>query len=261
MKHVHRRRETHETMLSCRWRTVDLFSPVHAAEVCTAIADADSGKLLLERGDCRTRVTPASTFKIAIGLMGYDAGFLKDAHTPLLPYRAGYVDWNPAWRAPSDPAKWMRDSVVWYSQQVTKALGPARFGTYVRQFGYGNQDVAGDADHDGLTLSWIGSSLRISPVEQLGFLGKLVKRELGVSDAAYDMTAALTHYGTVGGWDLHGKTGASGGQGWYVGWAAKDGRTLTFARLVRKDGTQPEAVSTGVWAREGFLAELPGLVP
>lgn len=63
-----------------------------AAEICAVIADAASGKQLLKRGDCSRRVTPASTFKIAISLMGYDSGFLKDEHRPVLPYRAGYVD-------------------------------------------------------------------------------------------------------------------------------------------------------------------------
>jgi len=234
---------------------------VHATEVCTALADAATGRLLLERGDCRSRVTPASTFKIAIGLMGYDAGILQDMHTPLLPFRPGYVDWQPSWKEDTDPAKWMRDSVVWYSQQVTQALGPARFGAYVRQFEYGNQDVSGDAAHEGLTLSWIGSSLKISPVEQLDFLGRLTGKRLGVSDQAYAMTAALTSYGTVAGWELHGKTGASSGWGWYVGWATRDGRTLTFARLVRSDASRPQGVSTGVWARDAFLAELTALLP
>ena len=238
-----------------------LLSSTHAAEVCTALADAATGKPLLERGDCRSRVTPASTFKIAISLMGYDAGLLKDAHTPLLPYRPGYVDWQPAWKQDTDPQKWMRDSVVWYSQQVTRALGAARFGAYVKQFKYGNQDVSGDAEHEGLTLSWIGSSLAISPLEQLEFLGKLVHRRLGVSDQAYAMTAALTGYGTVAGWELHGKTGAASGWGWFVGWAQKDGRTLTFARLVRSDASKPQQLSTGVWARDAFLAELPALLP
>ena len=234
-----------------------------AAEVCTVVADTGTGaggKPLLERGDCRSQVTPASTFKIAISLMAYDAGFLKDAHIPLLPYRPGYVDWQPVWLHPADPEKWMRDSVVWYSQQVTLALGAGRFQAYVRQFGYGNGDVAGDAGHDGLTLSWIGSSLRISPRGQVDFLGRLVRHELGVSEHAYAMTAALTRYGTVAGWELHGKTGASSGWGWYVGWALKDGCTLAFARLVRTDDSQPKGMSAGAWARGGFLAEFPGLI-
>jgi beta-lactamase class D len=129
-----------------------------AGELCTAVADAASGQVLLQRGDCETRVTPASTFKIAISLMGYDAGILKDEHHPEMPFRAGYVDWRESWKQPADPARWMKESVVWYSQQVTTALGMPRLQSYMTRFGYGNADVGGDATHDGLTLSWIGSS-------------------------------------------------------------------------------------------------------
>jgi beta-lactamase class D len=231
-----------------------------AAEVCTLVADAATGRTLVERGDCASRVTPASTFKIALSLMGYDAGFLTDARTPLLPYRAGYVDWRENWKYPTDPAKWMKDSVVWYSQQVTQALGMARFAAYTQRFAYGNADVGGDADHDGLTLAWIDSSLQISPREQVAFLTRLVKRQLGVSAHAYDMTARLTDYGPVGRWNVHGKTGAAGGWGWYVGWAEQGARTLVFARLMRSDAAQPKQFTAGEWARAGLVADLPALI-
>jgi beta-lactamase class D len=231
-----------------------------AAETCTAIADAASGAFLVRRGDCARRVTPASTFKIAISLMGYDAGFLKDEHTPTLPWRPGYVDWRASWKQSTDPAAWMRDSVVWYSQQVTRSLGGRRFAAYTRRFGYGNADVSGDPEHDGLTFSWIDSSLRISPLEQVAFLRRMLGRRLGVGAHAYAMTARLTALGhTVGGWTVHGKTGAAGGVGWYVGWAERDGRTLVFARLIRQDDDQPRDIPAGVWARDAFLAEFPGL--
>jgi len=115
---------------------------IHAAEVCTAIADAATGKVLMQRGDCERQVTPASTFKIPLSLMGYDAGFLKDEQAPELPFRPGYVDWRPSWRTATGPAGWMRESVVWYSQQITQALGKARFAAYTKRFGYGNQDVS-----------------------------------------------------------------------------------------------------------------------
>jgi beta-lactamase class D len=242
--------------------TALLATPVaNAHEVCTALADAATGKVLIEHGDCRNRVTPASTFKIAISLMGYDSGFLKDEHTPTLPFREGYLDWRPNWREATDPTKWMRDSVVWYSQQITRSLGMERFAGYARQFGYGNADVSGDAQNDGLTMAWIGSSLRISPVEQLTFLGKLVNRRLGVSPRAYDMTAKLTEFGqSPGGWHINGKTGAASGYGWYVGWATKGPRTFTFARLIVKDDTQPKDVPAGVLARDALIAEFPALV-
>ena len=62
------------------------------------------GKILKQEGTCDKRVTAASTFKIAISLMGYDAGFQVDEHTPALPFRDGYLDWNSSWRATTDPA-------------------------------------------------------------------------------------------------------------------------------------------------------------
>ena len=74
--------------------TIFLLSsaPASARTICTIIADAASGDVLLEEGDCRSRVTPASTFKIALSLIGYDAGFLTGITTPVLPYRQGYPD-------------------------------------------------------------------------------------------------------------------------------------------------------------------------
>lgn len=238
-----------------------IVSSAGAEEICTVIADAASGTQLVQRGNCSERVTPASTFKIPISLMGYDAGFLKDEHHPVLPYRPGYVDWRESWLHPTDPTKWMNDSVVWFSQQVTQSLGKERFADYTRKFGYGNADVNGDQENDGLTFSWINSSLRISPLEQVAFLTRLVKRQLGVSRHAYAMTEKLTEFGFIpGGWKLHGKFGASSGWGWYVGWASKGERTLVFARLVRKDDSQPKDVLTGPWARDGFIADFPQLI-
>jgi beta-lactamase class D len=250
-----------------------LGAPVAGAHtVCTAVADAGTGKILLQQGDCETRVTPASTFKIAISLMGFDSGFLKDAHTPSLPFKPGYVDWGGAeWMKPTDPARWIHYSVVWYSQQVTQTLGAARFQKYADALDYGNRDLAGDpGKNNGLMRSWIGSSLKISPLEQVRFLGKLVDRKLPVSGHAVDVTEEITALDPLPiGWSLNGKTGAAfpkladgsndeaHGWGWFVGWVTKDGRTLTFARLIQDDHKVPGAA--GLRARDAFLKELPAL--
>ena len=58
--------------------------------VCTLIAEATPYRLVNQTGACDRRVTPASIFKIAISLMGYDAGFLVDETTPALPFKQGY---------------------------------------------------------------------------------------------------------------------------------------------------------------------------
>lgn len=236
--------------------------------ICTIAADAGTGEVLVEKGDCDTRATAASTFKLPISLMGYDAGVLKDTHHPVWPFKKGYPDWRAEWRGDIDPATWMKESVVWYSQQITTRLGKERYAQYVRDFGYGNMDVSGDPGKDnGLTRAWLTSSLEISPREQVAFLGKMVRRELDVTDAAYEMTGAITKVGVQpSGWLVHGKTGsgpsknadgskASGKPwGWFVGWAKKDDRTVVFARLT-KDTTKPKKPS-GPAARDAVLAEL-----
>jgi beta-lactamase class D len=234
------------------------------------IADAGTQKILRqEGGDCSRRVTAASTFKIAISLMGYDSGFLINEHTPALPFRKGYPAWRPEWRQPTDPTRWIKYSVVWFSQQVTTSLGEARFQRYVSGFHYGNEDVSGNpGKHDGLTQAWLSSSLKISPLEQVSFLGKVVNRQLPLQPQAYDMTARITSVAVLpNGWEIHGKTATgapmkvdgshdeSHSYGWFVGWTSRGGRTLTFARLIQDN--QQESIPAGIRARDEFLAAAP----
>ncbi|PRD43129.1 class D beta-lactamase [Phyllobacterium phragmitis] len=238
--------------------------------ICTLVADANSGQTLVEEGDCAQRMSPASTFKITIGLMGFDAGILKSPSAPELPFREGYIDWRPEWKQATTPSRWMKHSVVWYSQQITQRLGEKRYKAYVEKFDYGNRDVSGDPGKaNGLTNAWLSSSLQISPVEQVEFLRKLVGRELPVSEAAVTNTAAILDYGVQdGGWQLYGKTGAglprgADGQvvkgqpfGWFVGWAQRDGRTIVFARLIQDSNRQ--STPPGFRARDGLIADLLG---
>lgn len=233
---------------------------------CTLLVDAASGKTLLREGQCEQRVTPASTFKVAISLMGFDSGVLQDRAAPLLPFRAGYVDWLPEWRTAIGPAAWMKHSVVWYSQQVTTRLGEERFQSYLDRFDYGNRDASGNpGKNDGLTQAWLGSSLKISPDEQAVFLRKLVNRSLPVTGKAVDMTASLMRYPRLrNGWELYAKTG-SGSEpgalphGWLVGWTSDGKRTVVFARLVQDAQREPGG-RAGLRVRDAFIRELPALL-
>ena len=236
---------------------------------CTVLVDAASGQQLSREGHCDERVTPASTFNIPVALMGFDSGILQGEHAPVLPFKAGYPGYVPSWRAPTDPASWLHNSVLWYAQQVTAGLGAARFQHYVDRFGYGNLDLGGDPGKDnGLSQSWVGSSLRISPLEQVRFLRKVANRELPLSAHAYAETfRIMPRQMLANGWEVLGKTGTApallpdGGDdatrqyGWYVGWASKNGRTVVFARLVL-DARQDVAMG-GPRARETVLRELP----
>ena len=86
-----------------------MCSAVQAGTLCTLIADAHTQEVIVKKGECSQRVTPASTFKIALSLMGYDSGFLKDATTPTLAYKTGDPDWGGAmWLRPTNPNDWIK---------------------------------------------------------------------------------------------------------------------------------------------------------
>lgn len=242
--------------------------------ICTIVADAATGKAVLHEGKCDERVTPASTFKLALAVMGFDHGFLKDEHTPVEHFRRGDPDWGgQAWRQPVDPALWLKYSVVWYSQRITHAMGAQAFQAYVRKLGYGNMDVRGDpGKNNGMDRSWITSSLKISPEEQVSFMRRIVNRQLPVSTRTYEMVDRTVQTWQVpGGWSVQGKTGTAGpapgntspdgtwdqahAYGWFVGWARKGDKTYVFANLIQDDKVEP--TSGGIRSRDALLARLP----
>lgn len=252
--------------------TPSIASADSARTLCTLLAD-ERGAILSETGPaCADRVTPASTFKVALAVMGFDSGFLRSPDEPTMPFKKGYPDWGgEAWRRPVGPTAWMHDSVVWYSQLIARDLGAARLSAYGRAFDYGNADFSGDPGKDnGLERSWIGSSLKISPREQALFIARLAAGKLDVAPDAMARTRSILNVHEVGGWTVRGKTGSafprrkdgsldrSKGWGWYVGWAERDGRRIVFVRL-RQD-TQRDDRPGGLRTRETILQDWPELV-
>lgn len=251
-----------------------LATSAAARPVCTLLVDAASGTVVERQGAaCETRASPASTFKIPIAVMGYEAKILGDAHAPAWPYRPEYEAWMDSWKTTVDPTSWLRDSAVWYSREITRRLGATRLQAGVDRLNYGNRNLAGDpGKHNGLTSAWLSSSLKISPAEQVAFLRSLLNHRLPVSKAAMDRTAEIIpQYPLPGGWAVHGKTGtgfqrALDGElnrdrqfGWFVGWAEKGPRRFVFARLIQDEGHKNDRA--GLRARDSVLADLPRLLP
>ncbi|PSJ60324.1 class D beta-lactamase [Pseudaminobacter soli (ex Li et al. 2025)] len=252
------------------------ISPAVAAQPakvpeCTVILDAATGKTLHREGTCSERFNPFSTFKLPLALIGYDAGILQDEHTPSW-------DYKPQFKAVKrdqktvDPTIWEKDSILWFSRQITRRLGEKRFAGYVSKFGYGNADVSGDpGKNNGLTDAWLLSSLKISPDEQADFVRRMLAGQLPVSDKAYAMTKSIIpQFEAKDGWVVHGKTGSGwlpgkDGKpnrnrplGWFVGWAEANGRQIVFARM--QVGTDKAESPKGHKVRDRFIEELPGLM-
>lgn len=250
-----------------------LWAPAQAKEVCTLVSDVQTGAIVFERGDCTTPVTPASTFKVPLAVMGFDAGFIKSPKEPVLEFFKGDPDWGANWQENTNPTQWMINSTLWYSQRIARFLGPEVLTRYARSFGYGNADFSGDeGENNGLDRAWVSSSLLISPRDQARFLLDLLKNQLPVSAQAQANARALVQPGgTVNGWAVYGKTGSAyprradqsfdyaRGWGWYVGWAQKGQETYVVLRLNQE--TQRRSGSIGVIARDALLADLRLISP
>lgn len=235
---------------------------------CTVVLDAESGSVLHRDGTCDKAFAPQSSFKLPLAIMGYDAGILKDATNPRLTYK---TEWKRPKREQKsvDPTIWERDSIVWYSQEVTRRLGKAKFADYVQRFGYGNADVRGvPGQTDGLTESWLMSSLKISADQQVDFVRRFVTGKLPVSKEAMAKTEAIIpQFSAADGWQVYGKTGSGRMRtkantydgdwwlGWFVGWAQKGERKVVFASLNIDDWRGDEPISFAT--RDALIADLP----
>lgn len=228
-------------------------------EYSCIISDLASDKELYIEDDCNTQEAPCSTFKIALSLMGFDAGILKNEHEPEWPYKNEYAAPLEIWRQSHRPQTWMQHSCVWYSRVITSMLGMEKFRHYVDAFDYGNKDISGNhGKHDELTHSWLCSSLKISPRQQIAFIKKLLLKQLPVSNYANEQTQKLLFLDNLAdGSKLYGKMG--GGMfdcstksfGWFVGWFTKEKRTSVFACLVESNDSNE--VVNGKVAKEHAL--------
>ncbi len=242
------------------------------AEVaCLVIADASSGAVVHREGDgCDDGIGPASSFKFPLAVMGYDAGLLASPDEPAWPYKARYEAVRAIDKETTTPRRWLRESVLWFSRVLVAELGAERFAQYVRGFGYGNADVSGDPGAgNGMTHSWLNSSLQITPNEQLGFVRRFLTGELPVGRSALEQTVTAMPHFAASDWDVQGKTGtgyikeADGKRGkrqfgWFVGWASKGDRVLAFAYLQKNSKAGGSAL--GLRTRDDLLERWAGLV-
>ncbi len=223
------------------------YIPGFSNEENFLLINGKTDEIVLELGPhINKRISPCSSFKIALSLMGYDAGILKNEMNPVWDFQEGYEDWLESWRAPLTPESWMKFSCVWYSKLLALHLGMEKIQNYLAAFEYGNQNITvglappGDKTH----AAWINSSLTISPKEQVDFIQNMILGKLCISNDAVAITKVILFKEELSeGWKLFGKTGWSGSDitkdgetlehSWFVGWIEKNHHFYPFAYLIR----------------------------
>jgi beta-lactamase class D len=178
---------------------------------CFLLYNLKTEKLEKKMGDaCEERFPACSTFKVPLAVMAFDSGILKDKFQTLK--WDGKKRMLEQWNRDHNAASWMKESVVWFSQELTPKLGKKKFQEYLTKFNYGNKDFS-----TGLTTAWLNSpsdprgSLGITAFEQIEFMKKLWRNQLPASKSSMELTRNITYLETSpNGFKLSGKTGSNG---------------------------------------------------
>lgn len=210
-------------------------------------------------GECETRFSPASSFKVPHALIALNAGVLSGPEHVFA--WDGQERSVPAWNQDHTLASAIESSVVWYFQRVAPRVGRERFEEALLRFGYGDANIGED-----LTRFWLDDSLTVSPMEQARFWRRLHVGELALTDASRDAVLEMT---TLAGSDdlvLRGKTGWHPELpvgGWFVGSLQGPEGVTCFAVRLTAEGDYDRAsfLAARRLVAEDLLAELGFSVP
>jgi beta-lactamase class D len=216
-----------------------------SAEVNFIAQDLCTNKIVTSIGPSLDEgISPCSTFKIALSVIGYELLILKSEEEPVWPYDGSDVEFN-FHKTPHSPKTWISCSVTWFSKRLARTIGEKNLQKYLSLFSYGNQDITGNAGKDdSFITAHLSSSLKISPREQMLFLTKLLLHQLPTSCHATETTTKLLPCCSLdGSWHLFGKSGAGFDKekkfAWYVGWIEKKQHVVVFALLLKDLDTFP----------------------
>lgn len=236
----------------CRWDTspevilkIDLSSYFHGYRGSFVLYDleADVWKIY-DMEHALLRTSPNSTYKIYDALFGLEEGIITPRDSSMA-WDGQYYPFA-AWNADQDLDSAMQSSVNWYFQQIDEQLGRSAVAHYLREIGYGNEQISAD-----LSSYWMESALKISPAEQVLLLRDLYQNRFdfalenteAVKDSLCLFSSAEEHfYGKTG-------TGRIDGQdisGWFVGFAETKNHTFFFATHIENDALAAGSKAAGI---------------
>lgn len=192
------------------------------------LLDMKKNVVTVVNGDRHTKgFLPASTFKIANALIALETKVVKDADERVFKWDGKKRDFE-AWNKDHTLRSAFKASAVWVFQEIAREIGEQRMRVYVTQFGYGNREPGGEID-----TFWLEGKLRISALQQVEFLERLLIGKLPVSPRNADIVKDIAFIEQVGDATLRGKTGwipnGDNKIGWFVGWVERGGDTYVFA--------------------------------
>lgn len=213
---------------------VDLSSYFHGYRGSFVLYDLEADIWhIYDMEKATTRVSPDSTYKIYDALFGLE----EQCITPEDSFRTwdGTVYPFEAWNRDQDLYTAMHASVNWYFQGIDTRLGKSAVRRYIREIGYGNEEIFSD-----FSSYWMESSLKISPVEQVELLTGLYQNRFNfapenIEAVKESLCLASSENGTFYGKTGTGRIDGRDRNGWFIGFIETDSNTWFFAANIQSD--------------------------
>lgn len=191
-----------------------------------------------DKADFIKATSPASTFKVPNTFIALETKSVQDEKE--------IIKWDGTpkrlkiWEQDYDLDLAYKNSAFWFYQEIAKRVGEEKYHEFLKVLDYGNQDISG-----GLTMFWLGSSLKISPKNQLEMLQKIQAETAPFSARTYRIGKEIMVEEKTDAYTLRAKTGWADTKpthvGWYIGYVETKGNVYFFAtRLYQPDAQQSD---------------------
>ena len=232
--------------------TAGVFAAYEAGGTSIVTSDSPRSKWAL---------LPASTFKIANSIIALDTGVVTDPDGDIFKWD-GVVRNFPDWNRDHTLRSAIAASAIPVYQEIARRIGTDRMKAYVEKLDYGNRDIGGAP----IDYFWLSGNLRISPLQQIGFIDRLRRGALPVSERSQALTREIlpvtkvrdsvirAKSGLIGVDDKSPAGGVSATVGWLVGWAEKGSRQTAFA--LNLDIREPRHIASRMKIAQQQLSDL-----
>jgi len=242
--------ETHSIDQETNMKNVDYSKMYNGLNGCAVIYDPlENQYLLYNKSMCEVEVSPYSTFKIVSTLMGLNNGVLTD-ETSVMKY-SGTIYPIYSWNQNLTLKEAFQTSCIWYFRQVIDAIGQEKVKSELQELHYGNCDISewkGSNVNQLRDLNgfWLGSSLKISPIEQVQIVDKIFEGKSQFTEKQTDILKSIMALDDSENCEIYGKTGSgTDGQAWYVGFSEENGDRVYFA-IYLEDSKNKDVMSGDV---------------
>lgn len=229
---------------------LDLSSAFNSINGCAVLYSPAENKYSLYNKDmAEQEVSPYSTFKIISTLVGIHNNIIKD-ETSTMNYNGTQYP-NSEWNGDLTLQKAFQTSCIWYFHQIINSVGEEKVKKELSDLKYGNYDVSeweGSMinPYEELNGFWLGSSLKISPYEQVEVLSKIFEGKSIYDNESVEILKKIMLIQDNKEKKIYGKTGSgSNGEAWFIGFTEK-GQQREYFAIYLNDSLQREQISSSV---------------